>query len=152
MHFSTIKTFGWSLTTLPREQCQIISAGPVLWVCLEVIDPGVGITLKKTKLVTHRISLVNALESEYNSWSCCSCDNFEGIITSGNNDPARKTWWFQSRVLVCISTTVVLLHAPILAVVITQVCFNSMVSLRSMCILNVLKNSSLVGFSKVNGP
>ena len=60
-------------------------------VSLEVTGPGVGTTLKKTKLLTHSISLVNVLESEYNSWSCCSCDNFEDIITSGNNDPAQKT-------------------------------------------------------------
>ena len=36
-------------------------------VSLEVIGLGVGITLKKTKLVTHSISLVSVLESEYNS-------------------------------------------------------------------------------------
>ena len=36
-------------------------------VSLEVTGPGVGTTLKKTKLLTHSISLVNVLESEYNS-------------------------------------------------------------------------------------
>ena len=37
------------------------------------------------------------LESGYLS------DSSKDIITSGNNDPARKSGWFQSRVLVCIS-------------------------------------------------
>jgi len=36
-------------------------------VSLEVIGPGVGTTLKKTKLVSHSISLVSMLQSEYNS-------------------------------------------------------------------------------------
>ena len=36
-------------------------------VSLEVIGPGVGTTLKKTKLVLRSISLVSVLESEYNS-------------------------------------------------------------------------------------
>jgi len=36
-------------------------------VTLEVTGHGVGTTLKKTKLLMHSISLVNVLESEYNS-------------------------------------------------------------------------------------
>jgi len=36
-------------------------------VSLKVTGPGVGTTLKKTKLLTHSISLVNVPESEYNS-------------------------------------------------------------------------------------
>ena len=111
MHFSTrsicknvwLVIGNYSSRTMPVNQRGACFMG----VSLEVIGPGVGITLKKTKLVSHNISLVNVLESEYNNWSCCSCDNFEGIITSSNNDPARKTGWFQSRVLVCISMMIV---------------------------------------------
>ena len=107
MHFSTrlmcknvwLVNGNSSSRTMPVNQ----RGARFMGVSLEVIGPGVGTTLKKTKLVLHSISLVSVLESEYNSWSCCSCDNFEGIITSGNNDLARKTGWFQSRVLVCIS-------------------------------------------------
>ena len=62
----------------------------------------VGITLKKTEPLTYSIPFVNVLESGYNSWSGYLWDSFEDIITSGNNDPAWKTGWFQSRVLVCI--------------------------------------------------
>jgi len=36
-------------------------------VSLEATGLGVGTTLNKTKLVTYSISLVNVLESEYNS-------------------------------------------------------------------------------------
>ena len=36
-------------------------------VSLEVTGHGIGTTLKKTKLLAHSVSLVNVLESEYNS-------------------------------------------------------------------------------------
>jgi len=47
----------------PVNQCRACFMG----VPLEVTGPGPGTTLKKTKLLTHHISLVDVLESEYNS-------------------------------------------------------------------------------------
>jgi len=62
-----------------------------------------GTTLKKNKPLSYNIPIFNVLESGNNSWGGCLCDNFEDIITSGINNPAQKTRWFQCWVLVCIS-------------------------------------------------
>ena len=56
-----------------------------------------GTTLKKTEPLLYSIPFVNVLESGNKSWGGCLC---EDIITSGNNDLAQKTGWFQSQVLV----------------------------------------------------
>ena len=63
------KSAWFGLWKLPREKCQFNQRGACfMGVSVEVTGPGVGTTLKKTKLVTHSISLVNVLQSEYNSF------------------------------------------------------------------------------------
>ena len=69
-----------SLQKMLVNQCRSCFMG----VPLEVTG---GTTLKPLAYI---IPIVDALESRYNSWGSCLCNNFEDIITSSNNYVAQK--------------------------------------------------------------
>ena len=50
-------------------------------VSLEVTGSSIGTTLKKTELVAYSIPIFHVLESGYNSWDGCLCDNLLLLVT-----------------------------------------------------------------------